>query len=115
MEDLDLLIHTYYQALWRTCDQMPSQLAQFEHVPKHKKSHVDYITAYGKSYCKYSNAAQDLLKDVDHGIYFDMEADDFEPANKTHAMVIAQADTIPIVFVNDEHIGGLAELEKLFA
>jgi glutaredoxin len=113
MEELHDLVKQYYAALHRCSANLHS-------VKKHKPSElqggmaspVPAITAYGKSYCHFSNQAQKLLDPLAHGTYIDMEASGYSPT-ASHVSAIDASATIPIVFVGDKYIGGLDELQKV--
>lgn len=100
MEELDKLIHTYYRALYRD----PSLV--------YKKPRQDFITVYGKEYCPYCRKAHEVIHNHPNAMYIELE-EGFSPNSYAHMPHIEASNTIPIVFVNDEYIGGLDELQKI--
>ena len=108
MEELDELIHTYYRAL--QCDQT---LVYKKPKKEEQEQEQALVTVYGQSRCPYCRKAKTLVEDRPNAIYIEMDAD-FTPRTPAHTPHIETSKTIPVVFVNDDHIGGLTELEKLF-
>ena len=113
MEELDSLIQTYYRALWQ-----PSRiLAQDEHVDFKKPRqnfHQKFVTVYGKSYCGFCQKARAMVEKSPDAVYIELE-ENFTPRSEAHTPHIETSKTIPIVFVNDDLLGGFDELEIFFS
>ena len=105
MEDLDELIRLYYAALQESSVVTPLKEARPSTIQ---------IVCYGKSFCPYSNKAEECMHSMENGIYIDMEDQNYMPLNEIHKKIIDESETIPIVIVNDEYIGGLDELMKKY-
>jgi glutaredoxin len=112
MEELDSLIQTYYRALWQ-----PSRtLSEYEHVEFKKPRqnfHQKFVTVYGKSYCDFCRKARAMVDQSPDAVYIELE-ENFVPRSKAHTPHIEKSKTIPIVFVNDDYLGGFDELENFF-
>ncbi len=105
MEELHELIQTYYRVLH-------GDLAVTYKKPK-SNVHEKFVTVYGKDYCKYCQKAHALVDRRPDAVYIELE-EGFTPRSSAHTPHIETSKTIPIVFVNDEYLGGLDELTKLF-
>lgn len=67
------------------------------------------IEVYGRPGCSWCQKARDLL--TQHGIpfeYIDFSQED--PALKTQLLQMTGATTVPLVFIEDEYIGGYDHL-----
>ena len=102
------LIRLYYQVLF----QEPCSTELLENLPKKTKlSKNKFVCVYGKDYCPFCREAKALVEPRQDAIYIEM-VDNFEPRSQAHMPHINTSKTIPIVFVNDDHLGGLTELKK---
>ena len=104
MEDLNELIHKYYLALHNQMDNYKKPRQNF---------HEKFVTVYGKDYCPFCQEAQKMVQDRPDAIYIELE-EGFEPRSPAHVSHIKTSRTVPIVFINDDYLGGLDELTKLF-
>lgn len=118
------LVNLYYRALhrdpslnvekviqeinkeWKTISKTSSKKIS-KTAPK--TTHEEFIVAYGKDYCPYSNKARDLLDPMETGVYIEM-TEGYTPHHPSHLTVIKKAQTIPIVFVGSRHVGGYDDL-----
>ena len=104
LEELSKLVNIYYRALSRD--------PTLEYKRPRPNIHEKSISVYGKSYCPYCQKAHDLVKDRPDAIYIELE-EGYTPKSHAHTPHIEQSKTIPIVFINDDYVGGLEELEKI--
>jgi glutaredoxin len=102
MDDLNELIRVYYDALHNTDYKKPRQ-----------NFHEKFVTVYGRNYCPYCQRAHALVENKPDAVYIELE-EGFTARSEAHTPHIETAKTIPIVFINDDYLGGLDELTKLF-
>lgn len=107
MAHIDGLIRLYYQALF----QEPCSTQIMSQMPKRQKVDEKFVCVYGKSYCPYCREAKKLVEPRSDAMYIEL-VENFEPRSQAHVPHIEKSPTIPIVFVNDDHLGGLTELKK---
>ena len=102
------LIRLYYQALF----QEPCSTEILDHLQKKQKlDDTKFVCVYGKSYCPFCREAKALVTPRKDAMYIEM-VENFEPRSEHHMPHIHNSKTIPIVFINDDHLGGLTELKK---
>lgn len=134
MEELHALVELYYRALYRdpSLTQIPSNILkqnEKKQIKKIKKNNAhtlgtnnikdkkhdnkeQNITVYGKNFCQYCQSAKKLIKHKPGAVYIELE-ENFVPRLPEHTPIIQKATTIPIVFVDSTHIGGLEDLQKI--
>ena len=69
------------------------------------------VVIYSGSRCAYCNAAKRLLdsKKVD---YTEINVDE-DPARREEMMQRTQRQTVPQIFINEQHVGGFDDLSEL--
>ena len=69
------------------------------------------VVIYSGNRCAYCNAAKRLLdsKKVD---YTEINVDE-DPARREEMMKRAQRQTVPQIFINEQHVGGFDDLSEL--
>ena len=114
MKQIHELVSLYYKAL----HEEPCVSNLSKQVLKKRKTqqivggnHSNHVTVYGKSYCPYCQEAKTLIKDHPQATYIEL-TENYKPSSNAHVKHIQKAKTIPIIFVEDDLIGGLTELKK---
>lgn len=69
------------------------------------------VVIYSGNRCAYCNAAKRLLdsKKVD---YMEINVDE-DPARREEMMQRTQRQTVPQIFINEQHVGGFDDLSEL--
>lgn len=124
MSRLHSLVAAYYKALYqRPCvsdmvqldDSQPKKIKKtstdHEMQPGAKVAQVVYV--YGKDYCPFCREAKQLVDKRENAMYIEM-IDGFQPKLTSHTPHIDRSKTIPIVFVDERHLGGLSDMKKFF-
>ena len=124
MSRLHSLVAAYYKALYqRPCvsdmvqldESQPKKIkktsADHEMHPGAKVPQVVYV--YGKDYCPFCREAKQLVENRENAMYIEM-IDGFQPKLTSHTPHIDRSKTIPIVFVDERHLGGLSDMKKFF-
>lgn len=124
MSRLHSLVAAYYKALYqRPCvsemvqleDSQPKKIKKtskdHEMKPSAKVAQVVYV--YGKNYCPFCREAKQLVDKRKNAMYIEM-IEGFQPKLTSHTPHIDRSKTIPIVFVDERHLGGLSDMKKFF-